>query len=513
MSELIITKYNVSDIESFRTKIYNLCYVIKKSDIHKFIRKEIVQLFLKDKEIVNIKHIGRNKTIRDVYKPTITTSSSYILPLYMKSMLIDFLHMNNVQNIKFNTTVDSRRKKEYLYNFKTPVWPSKMALIEDVHLRLLKNKGVTLELGTGKGKTVIIGNIIYKMGLDKVVIFTCDASLQYQMLNDMMEHLGLTREEILLIGGDATSKEKKYRKKLEELHSQGNFKIKYALTICVGKSAANIIKKYPKFWNNFQFSIFDECHKFCAEETKTVVYAATTPYKMALSATVMKSWNYSLLLHSCGEYMNGNNYIKDDNINGKVDVIKYYGPDEYTEAIRNEKTGNVMVSSMVSQFAKDPYRNKMIMDLIKEKLDNRHNVLVFALTLDMINYLYDMFSELYPEINSGLIVGSIKMKDRRKIYDEAQVIFITYGTGATGLNIPRMTAIVFASSFVENGIQITGRCLRGNYDKETVREYTDIVDANTTLYNQLSKRIQSTWNERGFDLNYKKIHYKDINLI
>ena len=129
---LVITKYNLNKTK-YNKDIYNLVYMIKKSDLHRFINVKIIQQFIKSKETTFVKRINREKTIRKKYSPIITTSTSYLFPIYIKNSLVDFLQINDVESIKWKSTVESKKPTKYQYEFVTDIWTSKQNLIDDVY--------------------------------------------------------------------------------------------------------------------------------------------------------------------------------------------------------------------------------------------------------------------------------------------------------------------------------------------------------------------------------------------
>ena len=384
----------------------------------------------------------------------------------------------------------------FSYEYVTEIWKEKQELIDDIHDQLIKRGGASLMLNTGKGKTVILTNLIWKLGLSRVIIFVPNKTLQRQMLKDSMKHLNLNRSQVKLIGGLATKDDKA----MIEIPP---------LTICVARSGTNMLDKDWLCFNNYSFAVFDEAHTFCSDKNRELLYATTTKYKLALSASIDEPWNNRIIFDSCGALINGDEYIPDPDFETNVEIIKYYGPPEYTRIIHNEKTGMVSYSETIDMLADDHYRNYMILDLIDERLKQGTNMFVFGYTKKMIDVLYDMFNEYCSTSIAGKITGDVPFEERDKVMRDANVIFITYSTGSIGLNIPRFTEILFASPFVKNGKQISGRTLRMGFNNRLARYYFDIVDMRTTLKHQMRKRIEGAWALRGATITHKEVYYDE----
>jgi superfamily II DNA or RNA helicase len=272
------------------------------------------------------------------------------------------------------------------------------------------------------------------------------------------------------------------------------------ITICVARTATKMTEN-DFDWSIFDFSIFDECHSYCAKGTSKIMLKCTTRYKLSLSASVDHNWNWQLIIYSSGNLIDGNRILGSSvkRLKGVVKVINYHGPEEYTRKIVNFY-GDTQVSKMVELFSKDEQRCKMIIGEIGRLIPNHEGIMVIAVSNCMLQVLRDLVGKTYPEVKLGTINQLVSDEEKEYAKKEAQIIFITYMSGTIAVNIPRTTAIVFASSFVNNGIQISGRALRKDYKPDKVREFVDIVDYDAANFkHQLSKRLK-VWRERGFEI-------------
>lgn len=472
---------DIRTIPKFAKHTYNLCYRIpmpkNKNDFLSWIKSfEDEVLEFRGKSMVKL-----------IYNPIIVTPTIAAVPFFLKKDLELYFPQHTF------TMPTPSKPRTTPYDFATEIWQSKQNLIDDAYTKLTEDRGVTILLDTGKGKTVILSKIIAMMQLENVVIFAGNKLLADQMRDDVSQHLAT--ENILMIGGSATPTEKKIVKELEWVDMK-----KYPVTIAIIKSAVNILKKNPGFWDQYGLAIYDECHKFCAEESKLLLFQVMTEYKLSLSATVQKKWNHKMIFHSSGNMINGNTYIKSKPMEGIVHLIRYHGRPEYTQQLKNS-IDLTCVSAMSRQFSSDPHRTELIMKYILALLARDHNIFVFANVNDMIDNLYEQFSLICPpDIIIGKINNSTGTLEDEITKRDANVIFINYSSGSEGMNIPRMTAVIFASSFRTNGVQIAGRILRESYKTDKVRELVDIVDTNTSIKSQLVDRIK-VWRDKGFTIN------------
>jgi superfamily II DNA or RNA helicase len=478
----MISVISVRSIKLYSAETYNQCFKIPAA------------LFPDARELLDwIKSYStdicefRGKSMVKLhYQPIHKTTNIVIVPYFLRNDLALFCPQLLLPVLPVTKIYD------HSFNFATEIWGSKQQLIGDLHTRLLRNRGATLQLDTGKGKTVILAKILHLLRPRNSVIFAGNKILADQMKNDIMEHLSL--DNILMIGGDATPAEKKITDRLDWAEIST-----YPITIAIITSAVNIMKKAPDFWSNYGIAIYDECHKFCAARSRLLMFQVVTDYKLSLSATVTKYWNHPLIFHSSGEFMDGDSYITGKKMSGIVHLVKYYGPESHTKQLKN--TGDIVcVSAMSSQFSHDEYRTGVIMRYIQEFITRGHNIFVFSNINEMVDIMHDTFEAEKPE---GIIIGKINItttKEQDEVTKrDANVIFINYMSGSDGLNIPRMTAMIFASSFRNNGIQISGRAMRACYDVSIVREFVDIVDCNASIKNQLTDRSK-VWKKRQFEI-------------
>ena len=130
----------------------------------------------------------------------------------------------------------------------------------------------------------------------------------------------------------------------------------------------------------------------------------------------------------------------------------------------------------------------------------------------LVFILYKKFGECKPdECKAGIINGSTSEEERSEIKKNCNVIFTTYSSGSDGFNVPNLTAMVFASSYVTNGKQISGRILRGKYMPKKERIYVDLIDSGTSIKKRINKRIK-IWEERDCELENVSINYESIKL-
>ena len=350
--------------------------------------------------------------------------------------------------------------------------------------------GASLLLNTGKGKTTI-GNFIINHYKQNSCIIVVNEELQIQAEQDAKRCFG-DSVNIVLLGGKKTK-----IKQLCEAQKSDDAMKKYlggklTIFICVYMSAKKLTET---FWKHIYLTVFDECHCYCNSTGIKLMETCRSQKILAMSATIEYDWRSKMAEYWCGPVVDGDAYVPDRRLEGKVTVINYKGKRMYTEEKRTS-TGTRSNALMVNLLAEDPDRNKLIIDNIFALLADDYVVIVIASSNLLLEKLNDLIK---CDANTGLLIGPTSREERQHIKRECNVIFTNYMFSRVGVNIPRATAMIFASPYKENGKQINGRILRS--DEPKLRRYIDIVDANTYLKGQLKNRLID-YQARNFTIEY-----------
>ena len=490
---------STSKIIKIKSKVYNelkgdltkYCYILNTSEMGSKVSVTKFKKYLTTFKVSIDKRAGA-MMVHLNYTPYEIRGNTIVISRFMIFDIFNYLKSEHfkplLSNFKFSELGRVR--------FKTgpSLWPEKRKLVNTLVEQLKSQKGATLLLDTGKGKTVILSEIIYMMKRHTCIICK-NVELANQMTNDIMENLNLDEESVACIGGG-----RKYN----------GFDARKKVYVIVINSAKKIPLEHYQF---FDLAAFDEAHSFCAEGSSKFMRSMPTQHVLALSATITKEWNWKVIVNSCGRLINGDNYVSGVKFDADVEAIRYYGPREYTEK-KVSSANTVNVSYMVKQFNQDPYRTSLVIQKISELVDEGHDVIVFSCSVDQVDDLWTIFRRHRPDIHSGKIHGGVTAEMRVLVKKNCKVIFYNYQCGSTGLNLPRLTAMVLASPFADIGIQVSGRILRGK-DNSIRRKYVDIIDQKTTLRKQYDEKRKPLYGDgtRQFDIEEKIIKYEDIELL
>lgn len=444
-----------------------ICSLVSSKAIKDANKSDIFLEFVKTYDVEFVRQIGR-RTKTEVYKPFQFFAGGVIIPRFLHTATVELLDAKE-------EVIECKDVKHHEYQFVTELWPEKQIIIASV-MNKLATGGCTLQLDTGKGKTVIIANIIHQLGA-RTIIFAANITLQEQLYGDICECLAT--DNVGRIGGG-------YGTEIDP-------------DVPIYVAVANTAAKLPSStWDVFDLTIFDECHRFCSPVNFGLMKTCKSRWVFALSASVTKLWDWTKILHHCGEFVDGNKDDDTPKMPGIVRVIRYKGPPEFTERLVS-KSGMMCMAYMSEQFAKDPERNALVERQLRSLLADGHGVMIISNTNGIITRLYDQLKDSLVDSKPGLFNALTKPAEKQRIKDESLAIFTNYACSSEGVNIPRITAMIFLTPFVNNGIQISGRAMRGK--SPVVRVFVDIID--TPLVRQYQTRLE-TWQTRGFSIEYSK---------
>lgn len=487
--------------------------------------KSLIRFIMED----NVRVEERFNGMKDVYNPHLFIGNNIIMPRFMFQRLeqyftesnIAFETINTLKSSFDKTAIKSARKFGKL---KIDLYADKVAVIDKIINELETNFGLIVKLDTGGGKSVIISEVIRRVGtLANIVVK--DSTLQRQMFKDLHRTLELDCEKdcsnSLPVQSKDCEQDHNSSEKNSNLVSQdccitksGSSKCKYIAMLGGIKSASNtrlfdsgnykilisVINSAKdrdyKFWSKFGLTIFDECHNYASDVNSLIYQRSQTRYMMGLSATPEKRWNHMMIEHNIGKIIDFNPYIKAGiRLKGIVRKINYRGSPRYTQSLKNVR-GVMSVAKMVKQFMEDEERNAMIIRTIVSAVREHAFGFVFAMRNDFLVMLKEMLDKEAPEITSMILCSDTAVVDKETTIQNVNVVFTNFSF-SEGVNLTHMRFLLTASPYKGNGRQITGRLLRDL--KDEVRYFYDVVDVNTKLSHQFEEREQ-VYLERGFDI-------------
>jgi len=253
--------------------------------------------------------------------------------------------------------------------------------------------------------------------------------------------------------------------------------------IVIGMLQSLSIKDYDSsVFEDFGFTIVDECHHIAAEVFSRALPKINTFYSLGLSATPNRSDGLTKVFTM---YLGPVIYrvISNDDKKVRVNIIKYF--DNNDEYCKEEVTayGKMCVPRMINNIVENENRNKLIVFITKRLVDKGKQILLLS---DRRNHLSFLYGQINKFTTVGYYIGGMKQKDLDKS-EKANVILGTYPMSSEGLDIPTLDAAIFATpkSSIEQSI---GRITRKVHEEIPIAY--DIVDNFSIFPNQLKKRMR-----------------------
>lgn len=325
-----------------------------------------------------------------------------------------------------------------------------------------KGKGGSLiEIGCGRGKTVMALNIISKLQ-KKTAVIVHKTFLMDQWIERINQFL--PGAKIGTIQGQVI-----------------DIKDKDIVLIMLQSISQ---KDYPEeLFYDFGFVICDECHHLSGEVFSKALQKLNTKYLLGLSATMTRKDGLTKLFKMyLGEICFKDHEKKEDNV--LVKTIKYEVEDDEFEKEETDYRGNIQYSTMISKISNYNNRSELILSVLKLELliNPDQQFIILAHTRALLNYLYKGIN--YQNIaTTGFYVGGMKKEDLKES-ENKKIILATYQMAAEGLDIKTLTSLIFATPKTDI-IQSVGRILRVKHNQPLI---IDIQDSHDVFKNQYAKR-------------------------
>lgn len=439
-----------------------------------------------------------------------------ILPRTFISKLKKYITVTNLL-IESNTLIEPQLKIE-LYPDQTQIIDCLMG--RNFTDECIKNgeSSALLDLGAGRGKTMVSAGLISRIKR-KTIYIVPNKPLAIQASKDMIIALdGVSigifsskdyLEEIEkykpkdkkkpikeVVGKKPTKKQSKPRKKRKIPPP------KYPDILIIVINSALL---HNWIFDHYSMMILDEVHTYCSPQRRQIfkfclpimfgMSATTAENEKGLDVIATKELAFGGILY--GEQVSAQKDVP--KFTCDVEIIKYYGPDEYSKSLCHESTGILFTDYMHNQAIADPYRMSLVLNEIKKLYEwrgpnkERHLIYIFCEKLDPLDKTFEQLKAIYgedlaiPEFKS--LTGGASESHLTQTRETASIILTTYGYGGTGISVSRATAILFLTSRKAKMKQILARILRRGSDLTIRRQIRDIVDIRTPLQHQLKKRM------------------------
>lgn len=382
--------------------------------------------------------------------------------------------------------IDKAELEKQMNSYITAGFQARDYQVNAVHAALTNRRGVLLSC-TGSGKSLMIYTFLRYLldnkDVHRAILIVPSVSLVEQMFSDFRDY-----------GWDDLEDH------VEMLYSGKKPTFKKEILISTWQS---LEKEDPEFFEVYDACVVDECHQAkCNVVTRLLKLMHNAEYKIGTSGTLPTEISEQLQINSvignvlfelksCELIARG--YLTKLNI--AAIFLKY--PLSFIEE-NKERTYQEEVK-MVEEY---PNRNK-VLNFIIDHTSPMNNMLILVNHRNHLKDVEDYLHKNYPEKKVSIITGDVKAKVREEIRvgiedEDGTILLATYQTMSTGVNIPKLHAIMLFSNSKSRikVLQSIGRGLRKHNSKNKVIIY-DIVD--DLSYKKRTGRIAKNYCMQHFD--------------
>ena len=410
----------------------------------------------------------RNDLMAIPFVPKSSMNQPRHFPIYRESPKKFYVpRFYGIRNFGHPDTIKISEGEDISIKFNGSLRDFQVPVVETFVNHAKENGSGLLELYCGYGKTVLALNIISRLKKKTLVIVHKEF-----LLNQWVERIEqfLPDAKIGRIQGQVVDTDGK--------------------DIVIGMLQSLSMKSYPlSLFQEFGFSIFDECHHISAEVFSNALFKIVTKYGLGLSATMNRKDGLTKVFKQfLGDVVVKKKREQDDPVT--VKAIEYHTNDEeFNEVVYNFK-GQTHYSIMIRKLCQFNDRSEFILKILKDTLKEADEkgedmqVMILAHNKSLLNYLYDAI-EHRQIATVGYYIGGMKEKDLKRSEDK-RVIIATYAMAEEALDIKTLTTLIMATPKTDV-TQAVGRILRMKHANPQV---FDIVDTHDIFQRQWMKRMK-----------------------
>ena len=262
-------------------------------------------------------------------------------------------------------------------------------------------------------------------------------------------------------------------------------------------------KEVKPFVKDYGMVIVDECHHISAVNFERVLKAVRAARVYGLTATpIRKDGHQPIIFMQCGPIR----YTADSRQQMQNQTFTRLLVPRFT-AYRCVIEGNQPFTSVIAQLAEDEYRNRLIVDDVRNALkEGRSPIVLTSLTA----HVETLAGLLKPHCDNLItLVGSESAKEKRLKIEQLQSIpnsepMAIVATGkyvGEGFDCPRLDTLFLALPVSWKGLvaQYAGRLHRDHEGKSEVRIY-DYIDINVPVCDAMYRRRLKGYASIGYSL-------------
>ena len=252
---------------------------------------------------------------------------------------------------------------------------------------------------------------------------------------------------------------------------------KYDVTICMIQTICR--REFPDgFFDQYGFTIFDECHHLGASYFCKALLKIQTKYMLGLSATPDREDGLTCVFeYYLGEPVYKNTKRAPDK-EAVVKAVWFDSEDPIYKDIPVNWRGETVSAKLLNQVAEFEARNKKIMELIDEYAkDPNRFILILSDRISQLEWFEKALNEWSTKFVHGYYIGGMKQSKLDANADKCQILLATYQMASEAFSVKKLNTVILATPR-KNVEQSTGRIFRQRIDERKVAPHIiDIIDS------------------------------------
>lgn len=247
----------------------------------------------------------------------------------------------------------------------------------------------------------------------------------------------------------------------------------------------------PTDFENFGFTIFDECHHLGAQHFSKTLQRVQTAKMLGLSATPTREDGLTkVFTWFIGEPVYWEK-TREPDPTVEVKGVNIETQDPVYNTIPTDWRGEPVTARLLGNVLGCAERNKKILEwILRLMAEPRRRLLVLSERIGHLNAIEEMVRTADPALTLSYYVGGMKEDVREAGAVSARIILASYAMASEAMNIKTLNTVLLASprKAVE---QSTGRILRIRPDQREVPPIiVDIIDSHQMYQSQWRKRLE-----------------------
>jgi superfamily II DNA or RNA helicase len=255
----------------------------------------------------------------------------------------------------------------------------------------------------------------------------------------------------------------------------------YDITICMIQTICR--REFPDgFFDEYGFTIFDECHHLGASYFCKALRKIQTKYMLGLSATPDRDDGLTCVFeYHLGDAVYKNTKRAPDK-DAVVKAVWFHSEDPIYKEVPVNWRGETVTAKLLNQVADFEPRNRRILALIEEYAQDKDRyILILSDRISQLEWFTNELNELPTKYLHGYYIGGMKQSVLDDNAAKCQILLATYQMASEGFSIKKLNTVILATPR-KNVEQSTGRIFRERIDERKLAPHIiDIIDSHETL--------------------------------